>query len=100
MNKLFIYQLLLLITLVSCTKETSLNQRIDTDNISQKIKDIVITKLNNNEITTYIKILCDQRRKLIKYLKKNRIETSFSTRLLNLSKRFVVSNKKAHTDGK
>jgi len=50
MNKLFIYQLLLLITLVSCTKETSLNQRIDTDNISQKIKDIVITKLNNNEI--------------------------------------------------
>jgi dTDP-4-amino-4,6-dideoxygalactose transaminase len=50
-------------------------------------------KLNNNEIPTYIEILCDQRRKLIKYLKKNRIETSFSTRLLNLSKRFVVSNK-------
>jgi hypothetical protein len=53
MNKLFIYQLLLLITLVSCTKETSLNQRLDTDNISQKIKDIAITKLNNIEINNF-----------------------------------------------
>lgn len=49
--------------------------------------------LNKNEIPNYIEILCNKRKQLINFLKKNKIETSYSTRLLNLSKRFAYSSK-------
>jgi dTDP-4-amino-4,6-dideoxygalactose transaminase len=49
--------------------------------------------LERHEIPSYIEVLCKRRTKLINFLKKNKIETSYSTRLLNLSKKFVISRK-------